>query len=70
MPIKAYEMDLIDHTEDIMLSEQLAAGYLAYVSTDEVEREAAEPADVALREPTSFISTACIHSAHCGDDES
>jgi hypothetical protein len=52
-----------------MGTEQLAAGYLAYVSTDEVRRESAEPED-AVREPTTSIaSTHCIVSLDCGNNE-
>lgn len=53
-----------------MLAEQLAAGFDAYVSADEVAQEAAVPPDAAVREPTTSIaSTVCIISAHCFKDE-
>lgn len=53
-----------------MPTEQLAAGYVAYVSADEVAEEAAIPEDAAVREPTTSIaSTVCIISAHCFEDE-
>jgi hypothetical protein len=53
-----------------MPAEQLAAGYLAYVSTDEVSDEAATPEDATVREPTTSIATTvCIISAHCAEDE-
>jgi hypothetical protein len=53
-----------------VLAEQLAAGFDAYVSADEVAQEAAIPQDAALRDPTTSIaSTICIISAHCHRDE-
>jgi hypothetical protein len=53
-----------------VLAEQLAAGFDAYVSADEVAQEAAVPQDAALRDPTTSIaSTLCIISAHCHRDE-
>jgi hypothetical protein len=51
-------------------TEQLAAGYAAYVSADEVSEEAAVPEDAIVRDPTTSIaSTHCIISLHCGEDE-
>ncbi len=53
-----------------MLAEQLAAGFDAYVSADEVAQEASVPQDAALRDPTTSIaSTHCIISLHCAKDE-
>ena len=53
-----------------MPTDQLAAGYVAYVSADEVSEEAAIPEDATVRDPTTSIaSTHCIISAHCGEDE-
>jgi hypothetical protein len=53
-----------------MTAEQLAAGFDAYVTADDVAREAAVPQDAAVREPTTSIaSTHCIISLHCAKDE-
>jgi hypothetical protein len=53
-----------------MPTDQLAAGFDAYVSADEVAREAAVPQEAAVREPTTSIaSTHCIISLHCATDE-
>jgi hypothetical protein len=51
-------------------TEQLAAGYDAYVTADEVSEESAIPEDATVRDPTTSIaSTHCIISLHCGEDE-
>ncbi|HXW44754.1 MAG TPA: LxmA leader domain family RiPP [Streptosporangiaceae bacterium] len=53
-----------------MTAEQLAAGFDAYVSADELAREAAVPEDAAVREPTTSIATTvCIISYHCGNKD-
>jgi hypothetical protein len=53
-----------------MPTEQLAAGYTAYVSADEVSEETAIPADATIRDPTTSIaSTHCIISGDCFKDE-
>lgn len=52
-----------------MSAQQLAGGYGAYVSADEVIREAAEPMDAALRDPTtSILTTICIHGVDRDED--
>jgi hypothetical protein len=51
-----------------MLTEQLAAGFDAYVGADEIAREATTPQDAAHREPTTSIaSTVCITFHHAED---
>jgi hypothetical protein len=53
-----------------MSAEQLAASFDAYVSAEEIAREAAVPQDAALREPTTSIATThCIISLHCADKD-
>lgn len=53
-----------------MPAQQLAAGFDAYVTAEEVAQEAAVPQDEALRDPTtSILSTVCIISAQCFKEE-
>lgn len=53
-----------------MSTEQLAAGFDAYVGADEVAREATVPQDAAHREPTTSIaSTVCIFGLHAEDED-
>jgi hypothetical protein len=51
-----------------MSTERLAAGYNAYVSADEVARDAQDSRDAAEREPTtSIFTTVCIKAMDSDD---
>ena len=53
-----------------MSAQQLAAGFAAYVSAEDIAREASAPDDAAAKAPTTSIATTvCIVSTHCHTDE-